>query len=195
MHSACRRHQHRAVDAIRVIVREFEDDRAPHRISDQGRLLDSPIVEELHRGSARAPARRAVSPVSRSGRTRGGRARTCGNRLEPSAVGSRYRPDRPKPCRCIITGASGGSCDSRKKRSSPSMVVQRSASDDAGFLGSFGSCPGSCRGSLDARDCVAIADPLGRIQHPTSQVSTIAGRTGQKFSSASLTAAPGGITV
>ena len=107
--AAGRRHEDRPFEAVGIEVGELADDRAAHRVADEGHPLDAAIVEEPAPRRARGRARRGA-PVALPLRPNPGRSGTSvwKSSASRSAVGRRYRPDRPKPCTCIITGASGG---------------------------------------------------------------------------------------
>ena len=89
------------------------DDGAAHRIADQGCRMDLAVVEE------RGRRMRQLGHVERFSRLATARnpgrsgTRVWKSLRRSSAVGRRWRPERPNPCTCIITGASGGAGDSR----------------------------------------------------------------------------------
>ena len=94
--------------------------RANSQMTGQPIELPTSVADSSSRSSMKAAAAAARSGTSSGWRARPlrpnpGRSgtRVWNSPARRSAVGTRYRPERPKPCRCIITGASGDGIDSR----------------------------------------------------------------------------------
>ena len=119
------RHQHRALDALGVVVRELQDHRAAHRVADEARGARS----RGHRGTVPRHARGRGCPgrcrPSRCGRTREGRAPGCGTRRRAARRSAadtgrtgRSRADASSPARPGVRRTRGRTHRRRRQSSS-----------------------------------------------------------------------------